>query len=97
MQNKINASEFVGYDGELTVEVGGQSVIVDKLFGPLVMQNVRVRVDVEEAEWVFERWQCNPVDADGNDTGGKWVEVARVNGQGDVETNGVECEHKAKP
>lgn len=41
---------------ELRVEIGvHQSVVIDKLYGPLVMCDVRVRADFKKCQWVVER------------------------------------------
>ena len=38
------------------VEIGsGQSVTIDKLFGPMIFANLRVTANTERGEWVIER------------------------------------------
>lgn len=40
---------------EVVVNIGSVAVLVDKLYGPLAAELVRVRLDADAAEWVVER------------------------------------------
>lgn len=50
--------------------MGDAPVVIDKMFGPLVFQSVRVTAEIESGDWVVEREA-----RDG------WEEVARFAGQ----------------
>ena len=57
---------------EIIVEIGGEKVLViDKLFGPTVACNVRIRHDYEN--WIVERekWTCP------NGLSSEWEEMCR--------------------
>lgn len=55
------------------VNVGcGQSVTVDKLYGPLIFCDVRVTALFATCEWLVERQHIET---------GQWTEVARIPGQ----------------
>ncbi len=70
------------------VELGiGQSVTVDKMFGPLIFTNVRVTPDFQSCEWVIERERIDS---------GEWLEVARVPGQLDEEYDETHPNHRER-
>lgn len=74
---KISADEYEVNDVGLRVirvNIGGAVVEVDKLYGPLAAELVRIRLDHNTAEWIVER---QPIDA----TGDVWEEKARWNCQ----------------
>lgn len=50
----------------------GDTVTIDKMFGPLIFWSIRVTPDFASCEWVIER-EFGPQ--------GEWREVARVPGQ----------------
>lgn len=55
------------------VEVGcGETIEIDKMYGPLVFWSIRVTADRETVEWVVER-EFGPE--------GEWSEVTRIPGQ----------------
>lgn len=44
------------YDETVTVNIGAnQTIIIDKLFGPLIAETVRIRLDYGPGTWVVER------------------------------------------
>jgi hypothetical protein len=43
------------YDSEVVIELAGQSVILDKLFGPMIFHNLRITPDPKDCCWVIER------------------------------------------
>lgn len=56
------------------IEIGsGQWVEIDKLYGPAVFQNVRIKADAGGWEWVVEQW----VQDDENGLTGHWQERTR--------------------
>lgn len=59
------------HDVEIQLTSNGR-VAIDKLYGPLIMWPIRVRIDYEECEWVVER---------GDGPTETWREVARIPGQ----------------
>lgn len=65
------------------VEMGPSDVLeIDKVFGPLVMTNLRVSIDVERCEWVVERKVIkNGPDGDIE----SWEVCARIDGQNSIE------------
>jgi len=40
---------------EIKIEIGGQSVIIDKLFGPQIFANLRITPDTSTNTWIIER------------------------------------------
>ncbi len=55
------------------VEVGSDdSVIIDKIFGPLVFSNLRITAHAESACWIIERQWIKS---------GEWLEWVRIPGQ----------------
>lgn len=85
-------------DQRVVVEHGGEPVILDKAYGPLIACEVRVRLDHEAAEWVVEREALTrvpdtgpgPKGDDGMTTAAEWREVVRFRCQGDGEARLVE-------
>jgi len=64
----------------VVLEVCSDTVVhIDKLFGPLIFCEVRIRADQKTADWVVER-EWLESDADGNSVC-NWREVARFDGQ----------------
>lgn len=55
-------------------------VIIDKLYGPLCMDKIKVSIDYDKCQWVIHR-SVTQYDNDGDYVSDKWVEVARVDGQ----------------
>ncbi len=55
-----------------TCEVGYETVVIDKLFGPMIFANLKVRADAESGDWIIERqWIKN----------GNYIEWCRIPGQ----------------
>jgi hypothetical protein len=54
----------------------GKTVVIDKLYGPLVFADIRVRAEHQNCEWVIERQRIDT---------SEWIEVARIPGQIDGE------------
>lgn len=70
----------VPMDAEVVIACGGDTNIrIEKLYGPLVACDVRVRVDVPKAEWVVERLR-EPIEGDAT-----WEEMARFGCQDSIE------------
>jgi hypothetical protein len=73
----------------VTVEIGvGETVTIDKCFGPLIFTKVRVRADFQSCEWVVERQRIDC---------GEWIEVARIPGQMDEEYDEAHPNHREWP
>jgi hypothetical protein len=63
---------------EATIEVSCSSVVrIQKMFGPLIFADIRVRADFQSCEWIVERLSIKD--------GETWAEVARIPGQMDGE------------
>lgn len=60
--------EVGGAEGVL-VNIGNQPVEICKLYGPTSYDNVRVRIDQQKHEWVFEQGEDD-----------EWLEVGRSPG-----------------
>ena len=59
---------------EIIVEIGSHNtLIIDKLFGPLSMSKLRLNIDSKEGEYVIERQRFN----NGIES---WEVTARING-----------------
>lgn len=61
---------------EIRVEVGYQSVIIDKMFGPQIFANLKITADPNSNTWLIERQKIDD---------GEWVEWVRIPGQLDIE------------
>lgn len=61
---------------DVKVEVGYQSVIIDKMFGPQIFANLKITADPKTNTWIIERQTINT---------GEWVEWVRIPGQVDFE------------
>jgi hypothetical protein len=57
---------------EIKVEVGYESVVIDKLFGPQIFANLRITADPKTNTWVIERQMIDT---------GEWQEWVRIPGQ----------------
>jgi len=57
---------------EIKVEVGYESVIIDKLFGPQIFANLRITADPKINTWIIEREMIDT---------GVWQEWVRIPGQ----------------
>lgn len=49
----------------VTIQCGGEPIVIDKLYGPLSVSPIRIHLDFERCEWVIEKEETS------------WVEVAR--------------------
>lgn len=75
-------------DKEITVAVGYQSVVMDKVFGASVFMNLRITADINTCEWVIERQTvlpCPDPEIEHTVDWVKWVEWCRIPGQFDWE------------
>jgi len=72
---------YVGsLEGEITVNIGLEpAVIIDKLFGPWAVWEIKCRLDYETGSWIIEQAYCE-TDKDGNDGPILWKERARFSG-----------------
>lgn len=70
------------------LEYGIQSVVLDKVFGPLIMCGLRISINIWNAEWVVERERYS-WNADQTEQLITWEEVARIDGQ-----ESLECEER---
>lgn len=69
-------------DDLIKVEIGlGKIIELEKLFGPLVMTNIRVTIDKQRAEWIIER-EIVPKEG-----AGTWEVCARIDGQNSITFN----------
>lgn len=62
---KISDDEYEVNDTNLRlirVNIGGAAVEIDKLYGPLSAELVRVRLDHNTAEWVVERQRVDSLE-----------------------------------
>jgi hypothetical protein len=57
---------------DIKVEVGYQSVTIQKMFGPQIFADLRITADPKNNMWVIEREIIKT---------GEWVEWARIPGQ----------------
>ena len=61
---------------DINVHVGIMNrVRIEKLFGPMAMLDIRISIDYETVAWIIER----------QDTAGVWTEVARIDGNFELE------------
>lgn len=61
---------------EIKVEIGYESVIIDKMFGPQIFANLRITADPNSNTWLIERQKIDD---------NKWIEWVRIPGQLDIE------------
>ncbi len=59
-------------DEDVTVEIGHQKVTIEKLFGPTVFADIRIRPEIKTAEWIIERQSIDTME---------WREWCRIPGQ----------------
>lgn len=64
---------------QTTIEIGGQQVIINKLFGPMVFMDLRISPDHKDCCWIIERYTIF-YKTDGSDDS-RWVEWCRIPGQ----------------
>lgn len=63
---------------EITVEMGSHHhVIIKKMFGPAVFVDIRIRVDLNNRDWVIERCTSH-YDEDGNSLDDTWTQYSRI-------------------
>jgi hypothetical protein len=73
----------------ITTEVGcGQTVVIDKMFGPLIFTCLRVTADFHSGEFVIERQRIDSME---------WLEVARIPGQLEEEYDEQHPNHRESP
>ena len=85
-------------DHRVTIECGGEPVVIDKCYGPTIACEVRVRFESRECEWVVERQAITrvldtgpgPKGDDGMTDVAEWREVVRFDGQDDGATRLIE-------
>jgi hypothetical protein len=82
MTDEMNIPEMVitgEYDKPIIrVEIGSNHIIIiDKLYGPRVMAELRITQDYNTNEWIIERQVETPTE-DGDVF--TWVEAARITG-----------------
>ena len=73
---------------EIKIEVAGESVVIDKLFGPMVFANLRITPDTKSCSWIIERQTPLPCpDPEDKNTIQwiTWVEWCRIPAQFDWE------------
>jgi len=70
------------HDKDIVLEVGYQTITIDKLFGPLVFCNLRIKADPQSGNWIIEREKITLND-EGSET--TWESVASFNGQESIE------------
>lgn len=65
---------------DVALQVGTKDTVeIQKDYGPLVFQSIRVKLDLDTCEWIIER----------QDAGINWREVTRIPGQ--LETDFPNC------
>jgi hypothetical protein len=72
-------TETNGVIDEQAINCGYIPVVLQKMFGPLIFCDIRIRAHYPTCEWIVEK-QITITGADGNDDL-KWVEVIRIPGQ----------------
>jgi hypothetical protein len=73
---------------KIKVEVGYQSVIIDKLFGPMIFANLRITADPKTNTWLIERETIFQTAGGGSHH--EWIEWVRIPGQLEREFKEVE-------
>ena len=66
-----------------TIEVGYETVTLEKVFGPLIFANIRIRANHEDCTWIIEREMYYLFDNDSVDSKYEtiWQEWIRIPGQ----------------
>lgn len=70
---------------EIKVEIGGQSVIIQKLFGPMIFMELRITAVTENCTWKIERLTLMPTHDEQQPQEHIWIEFCRIPGQFDWE------------
>lgn len=66
-------------DKEKQVEIGCETVLITKMFGPLIFCDVQITADADTGNWIIER-EWIKQDEDGNDYT-EWEKICEFNGQ----------------
>lgn len=61
-----------GEQDDQVINCGFTPVVLDKLFGPLIFANLRIRADIRSCNWIVEREQIKS---------GQWEFVMEIPGQ----------------
>lgn len=56
LENDYNVGLREDTIGEVTLELGSNAVVLEKLFGPTGGASLRIHADVTCVAWVIERW-----------------------------------------
>lgn len=75
------SAPMVEWDGAATVtfDIGEHVVVLRKMFGPLIFEDLRIRAEADTCQWVIER-TITIDEGDGNEHE-EWREVVRIEGQ----------------
>jgi hypothetical protein len=97
----INKEHRVTYNGKnIEIDTGCDTLItIDKVYGPLCANAIRVHLDYDSVSWIIEREQIvytvksvikdeNGITHIDNDITTKWDEVARIDAN--IESDGLE-------
>lgn len=68
----LHPTETNGVDDEQLIQFGHMPIILQKMFGPTVFCDLRIRPELESCDWVIERK---------NVATSEWSEVIRIPGQ----------------
>lgn len=68
----LHPTETDGVDDEQKIQFGYVPIVLQKMFGPLIFCDLRIRADAETCEWVIERRNISTCE---------WSEVIRIPGQ----------------
>lgn len=63
-----------------TVEMGCETVNIEKRYGPLVFCDIRVTADADECKWIIERKRLLP-DENGDMVVISWEKMSKFDGQ----------------
>jgi hypothetical protein len=66
---------------EIKIEIGYQSVVIDKLFGSKIFMNLRITPIIEDCSWKIERLTLIPTSNDEQTHESTWIEFCRIPGQ----------------
>ncbi len=78
--HKFKVELIAGKEVEIRLEVGYEAVLIEKMFGPLIFCDLRLRADPSTCEWVIER-QCGFTQDEQGDGPAIWREWVRIPGQ----------------
>lgn len=66
---------------EIKIEIGIHSVVIEKLFGPMIFMDLKITPVPADCSWKIERLTLMPTGNDQQPHEPTWIEFCRIPGQ----------------